>query len=410
MSDGGESPTNQPPPAYEVSQHEFDNKISRAVEESLSTAVSNVRVVDDDGWPVYDPSAFEAVAASYEREGAASSSTASEAERSSSRAGSHDDKKMPPLQLPMVKPLRIRNRAPSAGTQASEAERLESRSRSPAARYRHASSPLPPNHHSSSPTLSDLEAPPPFTPVARHPNGVPFDGLTRLQYIPGDSRPSSPFYSPEPRHSLPPLSPPSPQPSTLTYQSPPPPHRRPVQRRIRQSNEYLKDVNGPRTSRLDFDPRTAYGRDSHEAPHTQTPAQNFSAADLYPHAVASHLKPISTPSSRPQTEFHPSSPPAPSMFRSSRDAASTYSSFQRPESYVGNQEIMTVIRPGSTHHSQSPPIPNQPQSQLQSPSFNRPAFPREHSVPAAHSPPSAQWGRYAPSEAELIKELYRSRG
>lgn len=106
----------------------------------------------------------------------------------------------------------------------------------------------------------------------------------------------------------------------------------------------------------------------------------------------------------------PSVRPAPSMFRSSRDAASTYSSFQRPESYVGNQEIMTVIRPGSTHHSQSLPLPSQPQSQLQSPPFNRPAFPREQSVPVAHSPPFAQWGRYAPSEAELIKELYRSRG
>lgn len=277
-TDSNASPTDQlPPPAYEVSQEEFDNKTSRAVEESLSAAVSNVRIVDDDGWPVYDAQAFETVAASYERHSAASSSAATETEHYSSRAGTVSDKKTP-LSLPTIMPLRIPNRAPASSP---DPERLHSRSRSPQsdAFHRHPSPSLP-VLRVPSPSFPDHEPPPPFSPI----NHNPHDGFTHLQYNPEDPRASSPLYSPEPtRSQIPTLSLSSP---SLPRQSPPIAARHPVQRRVRQSNDYLKDhslsnLMGQRKSRLDFNPLTAYSKDSYETPYTQTPAQNFSASDFY---------------------------------------------------------------------------------------------------------------------------------
>ena len=85
-----------PPPAY--SEQEFDQKISRAT--TLSIHVSQASLtVDPDGWPQYDPAAFEAT------EG--SSTSPSTVERSSS--GKMDDYIQHDRtgDLPSVVPLRI---------------------------------------------------------------------------------------------------------------------------------------------------------------------------------------------------------------------------------------------------------------------------------------------------------------
>jgi len=57
------SPTDiVPPPSYQISQEEFDQKTQNAPE------------VDEDGWPHYDPAAYEAVAENHERSPPSSSS------------------------------------------------------------------------------------------------------------------------------------------------------------------------------------------------------------------------------------------------------------------------------------------------------------------------------------------------
>lgn len=59
-----------PPPSYQLSQDEFDQKTSRAVQLSSSTTI----LIDEDGWPIYDAAAFEAVAGSSNRSPPASTS------------------------------------------------------------------------------------------------------------------------------------------------------------------------------------------------------------------------------------------------------------------------------------------------------------------------------------------------
>lgn len=66
-----ESPTDAaPPPSYQMSVEEFDQKISRAVQLSSSSSLQT----DEDGWQIYNPTAFEAVAESSTHSPPASSS------------------------------------------------------------------------------------------------------------------------------------------------------------------------------------------------------------------------------------------------------------------------------------------------------------------------------------------------
>src|SRR5712672_2342836 len=44
------------PPSYQMSVEDFDHKMTRALQLSSSTTY----LVDEDGWPIYDPTAFEA--------------------------------------------------------------------------------------------------------------------------------------------------------------------------------------------------------------------------------------------------------------------------------------------------------------------------------------------------------------
>lgn len=84
------------PPAYCESEQEFDQKISRATTLSLHLSQTSL-TVDEDGWPQYDPAAFES-------EG--SSTSPSAAERSSS--GTDDNMQYGrTVDQPSVVPLRI---------------------------------------------------------------------------------------------------------------------------------------------------------------------------------------------------------------------------------------------------------------------------------------------------------------
>lgn len=60
----------RPPPSYQMSVEEFDQKTSRAMQLASSTPYP----VDEDGWPIYDPAAFDAAAESYENPPSSSSS------------------------------------------------------------------------------------------------------------------------------------------------------------------------------------------------------------------------------------------------------------------------------------------------------------------------------------------------
>ena len=57
-----DSPTELPPPSYQLSQEHFDRKTSHAIQ--LSSSIHQP-IIDQDGWPIYDAGAFEAVAKSY---------------------------------------------------------------------------------------------------------------------------------------------------------------------------------------------------------------------------------------------------------------------------------------------------------------------------------------------------------
>ena len=85
-----------PPPAY--SEQEFDQKISQATTLSLNVSQASL-TIDPDGWPQYDPAAFEAT------EG--SSTSPSTAERSSSNKMDDYMQHGRTGDLPSVVPLRI---------------------------------------------------------------------------------------------------------------------------------------------------------------------------------------------------------------------------------------------------------------------------------------------------------------
>ena len=73
MAPSADSPTDfVPPPSYQLSQEQFDRKTSHAIQ--LSSSIRQP-IIDEDGWPIYDATAFEAVAKSYEQSSPGSSSS-----------------------------------------------------------------------------------------------------------------------------------------------------------------------------------------------------------------------------------------------------------------------------------------------------------------------------------------------
>ena len=66
MQDPTDAP---PPPSYQMSVEEFDQKTSQAMQ-----LASTTYEVDEDGWPIYDPAAFETAGESSEHPPSSSSS------------------------------------------------------------------------------------------------------------------------------------------------------------------------------------------------------------------------------------------------------------------------------------------------------------------------------------------------
>lgn len=310
-----------PPPAYEFTQQEFDQKISHALEQSRAA-------VDEGEWEVWDEAAFAAAAAALT---VSDNSTPAVAGASSSRSPPPPRPALASSSFPSshngdgrsnysneegtaTQPLRIvkKSREPSV----KEKERPSwyadagldghQRSASTSSRQRapnslHVANSLP--NHSTEPVHleEDREPTPPpmFEAVGPSLEGPPYEGYGEPQpqqpglvmaYAPGDSRPASPLQSPTTSPTLtqvyvsspPPLIQPLPGRRTL----PVPPSRSPVPaslpRELREQ-QHLSVPQPPRPSghrpnlrptasyrdslksksyvppRVAFDPRIAYG-------------------------------------------------------------------------------------------------------------------------------------------------------
>ncbi|TFY80343.1 hypothetical protein EWM64_g3669 [Hericium alpestre] len=231
MSSEPNSPTNlePPPPAYEASQPGLDQKVSRAIQRSLAESSP---VVDENGWPIYDATAFEATAASYERLGTGSSVTP-DGHVQDIYKGAGDVKLS--ISTSGITPLRIRKRGRQREDASQDAASGQRTQRTAVDR--------------------SISPPPALTPTTRSSwDGPSFENVVRLTPHP-DSRPSSPLSSPPtnatalPERSLSPQS----RQSRL-----PPPARRRSPRRSYAGQPLL-------TSRLDFDPSQAYKHSSDQA-------------------------------------------------------------------------------------------------------------------------------------------------
>lgn len=93
------------PPSYQMSlEGEFDQKSSSAILLSSSTAYE----VDEDGWPIYDPAAFEAVT---ESNGERSPPASSSAGFLGGDTSGHERQGRPPhlKVLPSTRPMKVRS-------------------------------------------------------------------------------------------------------------------------------------------------------------------------------------------------------------------------------------------------------------------------------------------------------------
>jgi hypothetical protein len=358
------SPTDAaPPPPYQMSQEEFDQKTSHAIQ----LASSSANPVDEDDWPIYDPAAFEAVAESYERQPPSSSSVG----------------------IPSTDTNR-QTRSPEQNSHP-EDELEEDRAASP---------------------------PPAFTPVGPSLDGPPFEEVENLSYNGRDSPAAPAFepYPPSPRSAgsppLPPLPPPilqpveplrlrsnrhlnaqiqtssSPYPSQIQASSGPYPSHRQISPRPNHSSTI---------ARVEFDPQMAYSPYGGVGNHTAIRAD---ATAFYNHAVASQLM---TSPAQTQSGY---------MERGS----SPYSSGYAPTQYWAQQ---TMSSPSLHEHyaphmqnfhlgaAQSPP----PHLQQSHSTYTDVGYPRTSPTgtvrgPLPAVPTSLSQHRWAGSEAQIVQDLY----
>ncbi|KAF8265121.1 hypothetical protein EI94DRAFT_1804838 [Lactarius quietus] len=196
MAPSADSPTDLvPPPSYQLSQEHFDRKTSHAMQ--LSSSIHQP-IIDEDGWPIYDATAFEAVAKSYEHSPPGSSS-----------AG------LSGADIP-----RHGRQASSAGLPPST-DSMKSRSSDRRRRNHQADRDFHSEHRLATP-------PPPFSATGPSLDGPPFEDVVTLSYqTPPDSQVRPPSFSPGP----PPIAPlrlPSPGPSQSQRFSAPSPEPRPT--------------------------------------------------------------------------------------------------------------------------------------------------------------------------------------
>ena len=236
-----------PPPSYQLSQEQFDRKTSHAIQ--LSSSIRQP-IIDEDGWPRYDPAVFEAVANSYEQSPYGSSSAGADIPRHGRQASytglppSTDSMKVRSSFsfLPFYRP-HIHS---FSQTRSSERRR---------------------RNQQSDPDYPDRLAtpPPPFSATGPSLDGPPFEEVVTMSYDapPPDSQLRPPSLSPVT------------QPAPLRLASPGPSQRYPdpSTRRQTHTNPYQPHRMAPpppnipsrltpssAISRLEFDPQMAYGR------------------------------------------------------------------------------------------------------------------------------------------------------
>jgi len=237
-----------PPPASYLSLEEFDQKTSQAMQ--------NAPEVDEDGWEVYDPAAFEPAPGNHERSPPSSSSAripGSDANRHERQHRRSSGRALPSTSL------KIR-------TCEQNSEHEDDRVASP---------------------------PPPFTPTGPSLDGPPFEEVVGSSYLGhGPDSTATPILEPyppsprspsPPRRVLPPVEPLRLRPnrlpnSQLQTSSNPDFSHRPISPRPNPTSTI---------ARVDFDPQTAYSPyGGSGANHTRIRAD---ATAFYNHAVASQL-------------------------------------------------------------------------------------------------------------------------
>ncbi|KIP05793.1 hypothetical protein PHLGIDRAFT_128645 [Phlebiopsis gigantea 11061_1 CR5-6] len=314
-----------PPPAYEFSQQEFDQKVSHALE--VSRAEPQRAGEAEEEWEVWDEAVFAtavarlAVSETATSPGASSSRSPADAPASGAALVPSAQAQQPPAQVgngkgrvdrapgfgaspDHVQPLRIVKKS----TQAPLAQSGKKERPSWLEEAQLGGPPAPPAHRAavdrpavyrndSVRSIQSSTPPPEFTPVGPSLDGPPYEGPPQpsgivLTYVPGDSRPNSPLHSPvearaplpyrslspsqfsppQPRNSIRRSLPPPPGPRAYSsspgpqnrnvHQSLPSPPRIPPQPSPRPAASYgLKQGYGVVTPRVAFDPRVAYANE-----------------------------------------------------------------------------------------------------------------------------------------------------
>ncbi|OCH94092.1 hypothetical protein OBBRIDRAFT_196536 [Obba rivulosa] len=308
-----DTPDSPPPPAYEISQHEFDQKTSHLLETSASEP--QPPEVDLEGFEVWDDATFEA---------AVRASELSLVDGPLSRQAAYPLEKVAPQPLDdgasssAIRPLRITKKSTAAPPQKEHpswyTEAQLDRSSSGSSRE-----PEPPAHapntprypqpdlpEVSDPCSRESTPPPEFTPVGPSLDGPPYEGIV-LTYRPGDdSAPPSPLQSPTMLpQSFDTGSSRSPFQSHLARDLPMPPHsiygaptssftphnhqslpprRSPMSQNKRPATTYASGA-GAAAPLLRFNPQSAYGKkpmvptpDEQRAPPRVDPAAFYNSA------------------------------------------------------------------------------------------------------------------------------------
>jgi len=204
-----------PPPSYDLSQQQFDGKVSRVLEASISEASDNY---PEEVWEVWDDAVFEEAQAPERQAGGSSSSTVI----STSQSQKH------PSDLPSVKKRPVSVRRPKE-----KPSWLAEAGLSPDSSSSALTQPPSTDGHSSAHydilhSIIDDEddedrsiPPPPWAAVGPSLDGPPFEEvvLSLPSHRGRASNPPSPLSSPPLRNASP-LHPPSPQPATLEQHPP----------------------------------------------------------------------------------------------------------------------------------------------------------------------------------------------
>ncbi|KAH9977591.1 hypothetical protein BGW80DRAFT_1249345 [Lactifluus volemus] len=371
-----------PPPSYQISQNELDQKTSQALQLSSSTTV------DDDGWQIYNAAAYESVAESYEHDHSPPGSSSAGVIGFNADTSRHERQERRPSVLKLSSPTRhMKNRS------------SDRRRRNP-------------QHDPEFPR--SVTPPPPFTPTGPSLDGPPFEEVVGLPYRYSglDSHTSSPLD--------PPLSPPRSAPLQTTQ--PVAPLRSPNHRfsdphipttadtyASHRPRSVLPDVSpGPNPSsmvtRVEFDPQMAYSPYGGMVNHTSMQA---GATAFYNHAVASQLATgpttgPSTQSSFPERVSSPYSSGYPSTPYWTPQVTPSMSHLTGDEPHHQQDIRFSTIVPSTYPH----PHPSSPSS-ISSTSGQQPSGNVRGPLPPVPSSneelPHERWAR---SEAQLLQDIY----